>query len=273
LVAPEDVESQDFLNTLLLALRLKMEGIVQVLPLRGIPRVKAGDDLVHHIMKSIKDERLALQDSDVIVVTQKVVSKSEGRIVRIDRVRPGKKAIRLADELHKDPRTVQVILRESRRIVRKGHGVLIVETKHGFVCANAGIDQSNVEEGYLTLLPEDPDLSARKIRKRLEAATGRRLAVVITDTFGRPWRDGQVDVAIGCSGLTPLEDLVGTTDPYGHRLRVTQPALVDEIASASELVMRKHSLTPAAIVRGVTYRRGYRGVRSIVRERGLDLFR
>ncbi len=125
-----------------------------------------------------------------------------------------------------------------------------METKHGFVCANAGIDQSNVEEGYLTLLPEDPDRSARRIRKKLEAATGKKLAVVITDTFGRPWRDGQIDVAIGCSGLAPLEDLVGTTDPYGHMLRVTQPAIVDEIASASELVMRKHSLTPACSRKG-----------------------
>jgi coenzyme F420-0:L-glutamate ligase/coenzyme F420-1:gamma-L-glutamate ligase len=250
-----------------------MDGIVQVVPLGGIPRVKPGDDLVHLIMDSLGGSGIALQDSDVVVITQKVVSKSEGRIVRIEDVRPGKKAMLLAEELHKDPRTVQVILRESRRIVRKGHGVLITETKHGFVCANAGIDQSNVEEGYVTLLPEDPDLSARRIRKRLEAATGKKLAVVITDTFGRPWRDGQVDVAIGCSGLTPLEDLVGTTDPYGHRLRVTQPAIVDEIASASELVMRKHLLTPAAVIRGVVYRRGYKGVKSIVRDRRADLFR
>jgi coenzyme F420-0:L-glutamate ligase/coenzyme F420-1:gamma-L-glutamate ligase len=166
-----------------------------------------------------------------------------------------------------------MILKESRRVVRQGHGVLIVETRHGFICANAGIDQSNVEEGYLALLPEYPDLSARKLRKALEKATGKKLAVVITDTFGRPWRDGHVDVAIGCSGIAPLEDLVGTTDPYGHKLRVTQPALVDEIAAASELVMRKHSLTPACVVRGVAYRRGYRGVNTLVRERKLDLFR
>jgi len=252
---------------------LKMEGMVQVFPLRGIPRVKPGDDLLKLLKRSLDESGIVLEDADVVVITQKVVSKAEGRVVKIDEVRPGRKAKLLAEEMQKDPRTVQVILSESKRIVRKGHGVLIMETKHGFVCANAGIDQSNVEEGYLTLLPEDPDRSARRIRRRLEAATGKKLAVVITDTFGRPWRDGQIDIAIGCSGLAPLEDLVGTTDPYGHTLRVTQPAIVDEIASASELVMRKHSLTPAAVVRGVTYKRGDAGVRSIVRERRLNLFR
>jgi coenzyme F420-0:L-glutamate ligase/coenzyme F420-1:gamma-L-glutamate ligase len=256
-----------------MGLMFEMNGTVQVFPLRGIPRVKPGDDLLGYITRSLEAGGIVLQDSDVVVVTQKVVSKAEGRVVKIDDIRPGRKAKLLAEELGKDPRTVQIILSESKRIVRKGHGVLIMETKHGFVCANAGIDQSNVEEGYLTLLPEDPDRSARRIRRRLEAATGKRLAVIITDTFGRPWRDGQVDVAIGCSGLAPLEDLVGTTDPYGHTLRVTQPAIVDEIASASELVMRKHSLTPAAVVRGVTYKRGDAGVRSIVRERRMNLFR
>jgi coenzyme F420-0:L-glutamate ligase / coenzyme F420-1:gamma-L-glutamate ligase len=228
---------------------------------------------VRLIRRAMEHEGIDLRDSDVLVVTQKVVSKAEGRVVKTEGVRPGRKAKALAEELRKDPRTVQVILSESRRIVRKGHGVLITETKQGFVCANAGVDQSNVEEGYLTLLPEDPDLSARRIRKRLEASTGKRLAVIVTDTFGRPWRDGQVDVAIGCSGIAPLEDLVGTTDPFGHTLRVTQPAVVDEIASASELVMRKHSLTPAAIVRGVTFKRGFRGVWSIIRDRRNDLFR
>ena len=256
-----------------MAVVLEMEGIVQVFPLRGIPRVKPGDDLLLMLTRSLDESGVTLQDSDVVVITQKVVSKAEGRIVKIEDIRPRKKAKLLAEELGKDPRTVQVILQESKRIVRKGHGVLIMETRHGFVCANAGIDASNVEEGYLTLLPEDPDRSARKIRKKLELATGKKLAVVITDTFGRPWRDGQIDVAIGCSGLAPLEDLVGTTDPYGHTLRVTQPAIVDEIASASELVMRKHSLTPAAVVRGLSYKRSDAGVRSIIRERREDLFK
>jgi len=250
-----------------------MDGVVQILPLKGIPRIQPGNKLVGHLLRSIEATGTSLKDSDIVVVTQKVVSKAEGRLVKVDDIRPGPRATRLAAKLKKDPRTVQMILRESKRVVRQGHGVLIVETRHGFICANAGIDQSNVEEGYLALLPVDPDISARKLRKALEKATGKKLAVVITDTFGRPWRDGHVDVAIGCSGITPLEDLVGTTDPYGHKLRVTQPALVDEVAAASELVMRKHSLTPACLVRGLSYRRGYRGVKSIVRDRRMDLFR
>lgn len=250
-----------------------MDGVVTVYPLKGIPRIRPGDNLVRFLLRAFADSGVAPQDSDIIVITQKVVSKAEGRIVRVEDVRPGTKAVTLAEELGKDPRTVQVVLEESKRVVRKGHGVLITQTKQGFVCANAGIDQSNVEEGYLTLLPKDPDVSARKIRRKLELATGRTLAVVITDTFGRPWRNGQVDVAIGCSGIAPLEDLVGTTDPYGHTLRVTQPAIVDEVASASELVMRKHSMTPAAVVRGLRYKRGYRGVRTLVRDWRSDLFR
>ena len=250
-----------------------MDGSVQIFPLKDIPRVKPGDKLPKLILESVARSGIALTDSDVVVVTQKVVSKSEGRLVNLESVKPGPKALRLAAKLGKDPRTVQMILKESKRVVRQGHGVLIVETKHGFICANAGIDQSNVEEGYLALLPVDPDVSARKLRKALEKATGKRLAIIVTDTFGRPWRNGHVDVAIGSSGIAPLEDLVGTTDPYGHKLRVTQPALVDEVAAASELVMRKHSLTPACVVRGLVYRRGYRGVRTLVRERRADLFR
>ena len=250
-----------------------MDEAVQIIPIRGMPRVKPGDRLTLQIAESMEKSGVALQDSDIVVVTQKVVSKAEGRIVRVEDVRPGRKALELAKSLRKDPRTVQVVLQESKRVVRKGHGVLITETRHGFICANSGIDQSNVEEGSITLLPVDPDASARRIRRQLERRTGKKLAVVITDTFGRPWREGQVDVAIGCSGIRAIEDLVGTTDPYGHLLRVTQPALVDEIASAAELVMRKHSLTPVSVVRGVRYARGDLGVRRMIRSWRYDLFR
>jgi coenzyme F420-0:L-glutamate ligase/coenzyme F420-1:gamma-L-glutamate ligase len=250
-----------------------MQEVVQVIPVKGMPRVKTGDRLTQQIIESLEKSGVTLQDSDVVVVTQKIVSKAEGRIVRVEDVRPGRKAKELARKLRKDPRTVQIVLHESKRIVRRGHGVLITETHHGFICANAGIDQSNVEEGYITLLPVDPDASARKIRRQLERRTGRKLAVVITDTFGRPWREGQIDVAIGCSGIRSLEDLVGTTDPYGHLLRVTQPAIVDEIASAAELVMRKHSLTPVSVVRGVHFRRSDLGVRRMIRPWRYDLFR
>jgi len=168
---------------------------------------------------------------------------------------------------------VELVLRESKRVVRKGHGVLITETRHGFVCANSGIDVSNVETGYAALLPLDPDASARRIRTSLEKATAKRLAVIVTDTFGRPWREGQTDLAIGCSGIAPTQKLAGRKDPYGYVLRVTQPAIVDEVAAAAELVMKKLSLVPVAIVRGVKYRRGESGARSMVRKRSLDLFR
>jgi len=244
-----------------------------VSPVKGIKRVRPRDDLGKLITRGIEDCGIGLEDGDVVVVTQKVVSKSEGRLVKLKDITPSRRARTLAAELGKDPRLVEAVLKESRRIVRKGHGVLITETRHGFVCANSGVDQSNVEKGWLTLLPVDPDGSARKLRKHLEKATGKRLAVVITDTFGRPWREGQTDVAIGCSGISPLQKLAGETDPFGYTLRSTEPAIVDEIAGASELVMKKLSLVPVVIVRGVSYSRSDRGVKSIVRKRRLDLFR
>ena len=246
---------------------------VRIAPLEGIKRVRPGDDLSRLINEAISRKGLLAEDGDIVVVTQKVVSKSEGRLVKLAGVKPGRRARKLASELGKDPRLVELVLREARRVVRKGHGVLITETHHGFVCANSGIDQSNVERGYVALLPVDPDRSARKIRMELQKLTGKRLAVVVTDTFGRPWREGQVDVALGCSGISPLSRLIGKTDPYGYRLRVTAPAIVDEVASGAELVMRKLALVPAVLVRGVEHRPSNKGAKSLVRERAFDLFR
>jgi coenzyme F420-0:L-glutamate ligase / coenzyme F420-1:gamma-L-glutamate ligase len=246
---------------------------VRICPVVGIKRVKPGDELGGIIAEALRKMRFEVGDGDIVVVTQKIVSKSEGRLVKLEGVEPTKAAAALASELQKDPRIVELVLRESTRVVRKGHGVLITETRHGFVCANSGIDMSNVESGYVALLPLDPDASAASIRVSLEEKTGKRLAVIVTDTFGRPWREGQTDFAIGCSGITPMQSLVGKKDPYGYVLRVTQPAIVDEVAAAAELVMTKRSLIPVAIVRGVRYRRSESGVRSIVRESGLDLFR
>ncbi|HUI01757.1 MAG TPA: coenzyme F420-0:L-glutamate ligase [Nitrososphaerales archaeon] len=247
--------------------------VVEVIPVGGIKRIRKGDDLGKVIADAVQAQGTPVRDGDIVVVTQKVVSKSEGRLVELAGVRPGKRAVALASELGKDPRMVELVLRESTRVVRKGHGVLITQTKHGFVCANAGIDMSNVEAGYAALLPVDSDKSSRKIRRRLERETGKRLAVIVSDTFGRPWREGQTDVAVGCSGISPLDRLVGKTDPYGYVLRVTQPAVVDEVAAAAELVMTKLSMVPVALVRGVSYKRGESGVKSIVRKRSLDLFR
>ena len=246
---------------------------VRVSPVEGIKRIARGDDLSEIITEALSRNGLELVDGDIVVVTQKVVSKSEGRLVELAGVRPSRRAKAIAAELGRDARVVELALRESRRVVRKGHGVLITETRHGFVCANSGIDMSNVEEGYVALLPLDPDASSRRIRRGLERATLKRLAVIVTDTFGRPWREGQLDLAIGCSGISPTQSLVGKRDPYGYLLKVTQPAVVDEVAAAAELVMKKLSMVPVAIVRGVAYQRGEAGVKSIVRKRQLDLFR
>jgi len=246
---------------------------VRVSPVPGIKRVKQGDRLGETIAEALLRSKFELLDDDIVVVTQKIVSKSEGRITKLDEVRPGRRAAALAAELGKDARIVELVLRESKRVERKGHGVLITETRHGFVCANAGIDMSNVESGFATLLPLDPDASARRIRRSLEKATARRLAVIVTDTFGRPWREGQTDLAIGCSGIAPTLKLAGRKDPYGYVLKVTQPAVADEVAAAAELVMTKLSMVPVAVVRGVKYQREELGVKSMVRKRRLDLFR
>jgi coenzyme F420-0:L-glutamate ligase / coenzyme F420-1:gamma-L-glutamate ligase len=245
---------------------------VEVFPIPGVPEVKAGDDLSALILAALKS-RLALRDRDVVVVKQKVVSKAEGRVVVLDSVTPGRRATALARAQRKDPRLAELILRESVRVVRKGHGVIITETRHGFVCANSGVDQSNVERGSAALLPVDPDASARRLRRRLESATGKGLAVVVTDTFGRPWRKGQTDVAIGCSGIAPMLSYAGKRDRFGYTLRVTQPAVADEIAGAAELAMGKLSSIPVAVVRGVSYARGGRGVKGLLMDRSKDLFR
>ena len=248
-------------------------GRVEVFPLAGIPEVTEGADLAALVLGSAKEGGVRLVDGDIVVVKQKVVSKAEGRVVRLDGVTPGRRAGALAKAQGKDPRLVELMLSESVRVVRARHGVIITETRHGFVCANSGVDQSNVGEGLVALLPVDPDLSARKLREKLQSATGKRLAVVITDTFGRPWRLGQTDVAIGCTGIAPLLSYAGKTDKFGYELRVTEPSVVDEVAGAAELAIGKLAGIPAAVVRGVRYTAGERGVRSVIMPRERDLFR
>jgi coenzyme F420-0:L-glutamate ligase/coenzyme F420-1:gamma-L-glutamate ligase len=225
------------------------------------------------IIEAVQKNDMKILERDVFAVTQKVVSKAEGRVVKLSSVHPSKNARDLAASLEKDPRLIELVLREAKRIVRIGHGVLITETRHGFICANSGVDQSNVRNGFVTLLPKDPDITARRIRDSLERVFQRKLAVVITDTFGRPWREGQVNYAIGCSGIQPLLNYVGKVDRYGYKLRVTQPATVDEIAAAAGLVMEKMAMVPVAILRGARYRRGHSGVTHLLRARGRDLFR
>ena len=248
-------------------------GSIEVIPLRGMPEVKEGADLGALILRALKSNAVKLVDGDVVVVKQKVVSKAEGRVVKLVEVAPGRKARTLARSQGKDARLVELMLRESVRVVRAGHGVIITETRQGFVCANSGIDQSNVGRGCASLLPLDPVGCARRIRRKLEAASARRLAVVITDTFGRPWRVGQTDVAIGCSGIAPLVGYAGKRDRFGYELRVTEPSVVDEVAGAAELSTGKLAGIPAVVVRGVDYVASEAGVKSMVMPRERDLFR
>src|SRR5262245_12076783 len=216
-----------------------------VLPITGLPQLEEGDDLATLIV-----ERVELADGDVVVVAQKAVSKVEGRVVRIDEVEPSERARELAGD--EDPRQLEVILREAARVVRTRPPLVIAETRHGFVCASAGVDASNAPEpGALVLLPVDPDASAEAIRHSLRELTGRDLGVIVSDSFGRPWRNGIVDVAIGVAGLRPLEDWRGRRDANGYELHATVVAVADEIAAAAELVRGKTHGIPAAIVRGL----------------------
>jgi coenzyme F420-0:L-glutamate ligase/coenzyme F420-1:gamma-L-glutamate ligase len=246
---------------------------VRVLPVHGIPEVRPGDDLAAMIVAAARDAP-GIEAGDVVVVTQKVVSKAEDRVMRLDSVSPSPEAERLARETEKDPRLVELVLRESVRVVRQRGPVLITETKHGFICANAGIDASNVgPEGTVCLLPEDPDRSAREIRQAIAERTGADVAVIISDTFGRPWREGHTNVAVGVAGMLPFMDYVGQVDSFGYELRVSTLCVADEIAAAAELVQNKLDGLPVAIVRGLGYPRGDGSARQIVRDPENDLFR
>jgi len=249
-------------------------GEVRVIGVEGIPEVRPGDDLAALILDALGRQGLRLEDGDVVVVTQKVVSKAEGRIVDLTTVEPSAFALNIAHQTGKDPRHVEVVLRESVRVVRMDRGIIIAETRHGFVCANAGVDASNVGPGPLvTILPEDPDASAARIRARLMAATGADVAVIISDTFGRPWREGITNVAIGVAGMLPIRSYVGLQDPYGYPLRVSNVAVADELASAAELVTGKLLGVPVAVIKGYEYPRGEGKARMLVRPADRDLFR
>lgn len=251
-----------------------MASEVRIIGIAGMGEIREGDDLGLLIAQAAHAQGTELQDGDVVVVTQKVVSKAEGRVVALAQVEPSPEARQLAARLDKDPRLVELVLRESRRIVRAERGVLITETRHGFVCANAGIDTSNVAgEGYVSLLPLDPDASAETIRRRLREVAGIEVAVIISDTFGRPWREGHVNVAVGVAGMSPFQNYVGQTDPYGYVLRVTNMAVADELAAAAELVMGKLERVPVALIRGFRYLPGPGRATDMVRPPERDLFR
>jgi coenzyme F420-0:L-glutamate ligase/coenzyme F420-1:gamma-L-glutamate ligase len=247
---------------------------IRIIGVTGLPEVHAGEDLPAMIVDGAGAQGTPVEDGDVLVVTQKIVSKAEGRIVDLATVTPSPFALQIAAQWEKDPRQVEVVLSETRRIVRMERGVMICETHHGFVCANAGVDASNVEiTGTVCLLPVDPDVSARRIHNHVFDATGVRAAVVISDTFGRPWREGHVNFAIGVAGIQPIVNYAGQRDPAGYELRVTQIAIVDELAAAAELVHGKLARVPVAIIRGADYTAGPGAVSSLVRSPERDLFR
>jgi coenzyme F420-0:L-glutamate ligase/coenzyme F420-1:gamma-L-glutamate ligase len=246
---------------------------VSIQGIEGIPEIQPGDDLGRIIAEACRSQGVTLQDDDVLVVTQKAVSKSEGRFVNLDDVEPSALAVEMATPWDKDPRHVEVVLRETKRIVKMDRGVIIVETRHGLVCANAGVDASNVPGGQLMLLPEDPDASARRIRDSLRRETGADVAVIISDTFGRPWRAGYTEVAIGVAGMLPIIDYVGQLDTHGRELRATWICVADELASSAELVTGKVNRVPAALIRGYAVPRGEGSAKEIVRAAELDLFR
>lgn len=255
-----------------------MSGRLELIALPGLPEVAAGDDLGALIVTAAERTGAAIADDDVLVVSQKVVSKAEGRTRRLSDVRPSERARELAAELEKDPRMVELVLAESRRVVRAERGVLIVETHGGWVCANAGIDASNVPGAdTVALLPEDADASARGLRAGVASACGRRPAVVVADSFGRPWRVGQAEVAIGCAGLAALDDWRGRADAHGRELTATAVAVADELAAAADLARDKASGSPAVLVRGAgdwrTEDDGPGAAPALQRDAGEDLFR
>ena len=249
--------------------------MICIIPLRGMPIVEEGDDVGRLIVEAAERQGTPIRDGDIIVVTHIIVSRAEGRIVDLEAVKPSEAAVRIAAFTGKDPRLVEVVLRESRAIRRMAPGVLITETRQGFVCANSGVDKSNVPgETIVALLPEDPDDSARRIRERIEGLTGKRVAVIVSDTHGRAHRDGEINIAIGASGLEVIRDRRGERDLFGYMLQVKRTAIADELASAAELVIgQADEGIPAAIIRGYTYKPSETSrALELVRPRGRDLF-
>ncbi|MBI2486041.1 MAG: coenzyme F420-0:L-glutamate ligase [Deltaproteobacteria bacterium] len=251
---------------------------ISIIPIIGIPEIKPGDDLVRLVTEAAFKQDISITNGDLVVFAQKIISKAEGRVVKLSDVSPSPFAVQIASELNKDPQFVEVILGETKRIVKMDRkldrGMLIVESKQGIICANAGIDASNVSGGEMvTLLPIDPDESAKKLAEGFKEKLGVEVLVIITDTVGRPWREGLTEIAIGCWGMKPLKDYRGHSDSKGYKLSATLLAVADEIAGAAGLVMGKNDSVPVVIVRGYTYEPGGVGARELIRKPEDDLFR
>ena len=228
---------------------------VSIIPIMNLPEFDTGHVLVEELIKRLEENKITLEDNDVIVITQKIISKVEGRKIDINK-----------EDIE------EVIKSESLQIIRKRGETVIAKTKHGFICANAGIDKSNIEEGSALLLPEDPDKTSRDIRKKIEHKTGKKISVIICDTFGRAWRKGQTNVAIGSSGIEPLESYIGEKDTFNNELFATEIAIVDELAGAAELVMKKSDNIPVVVIKGVKYNISDLGVDELIRDAQEDFF-
>ena len=236
--------------------------------------IREGADIGNLILKSIKEKHESLKENDVIVITHKIISKSEGRTIDLTKIIPSEESKNISYRTGKDPKLVELIISQSNEIIKIQRDIIITETKHGFVCANSGIDTSNVEKSnHVVLLPVDPDKSARAIRNYIKSRTKTNVAVIISDTFGRPFRKGQVNVAIGVAGIDPIKSYIGKSDMYGNILRVTEIAIADEIASAAELVMGKSLRVPITIVRGYDFSSSDASISKVTRAKKDDLFR
>ena len=252
-----------------------MVATIELIPIRVEIDVCAGEDLCELIMRTIKGIGECIEDGDILVIAHKIVSKSENKFVNLKDIEPSEESKELAKISCKNPRLIELIRRESNAIVRHSGGIIIVETKLGFICANAGIDQSNVSVGDIALLlPENPDKSAASLRSYIRNKCGKEIAVVISDTFGRPFREGQTNVAIGLAGIEPIESYIGKSDIFGKKLKVTEIAVADEIASGAELAMGKTSRIPAVILRGYSFTKSNTSsALSLIRNKKMDLFR
>ncbi len=255
--------------------RLDPSNRIEIIPIFVGRDIQNGDDITKIILSSIRKEKENLEDNDILVVTHKIISKSEGRVVNLTNITPSFEAKRIAKVQKKDPRMVELIISESSELIRLEKGVIIAETKHGLICANAGIDTSNVDkdDNKVTLLPIDPDGTANMIREEIRRKEEKDVGVVITDTFGRPFREGQINIAIGISGVDPIISYIGEKDMYGKSLRITEIAVADEIASAAELVMKKSLRIPAAIVRGWQFEFKSVTASRLIRPKQNDFFR
>ena len=246
---------------------------IEIFPLPGLPEIKPGDDLARLIADAVIAQEFRIEPGDVFVIAQKIVSKAEGRVVSLSSVYPSARAVQWARDWDKDARVIELVLRESKRILRMERGIIIAETRHGFVCANAGVDLSNAENGTAILLPDDPDASACGLQASFSDTFGVRIGIIISDTFGRTWREGLVNVALGVAGVAPLIDYRGQKDAGGKILQATLIAAGDELASAAELVMGKADRLPVAIIRGFESSANSGSGRDLIRAPELDLFR